>query len=56
MTGDNLRAERKTLSSQIGELMKDGKKDEAEKIKAQVQEINNKLEENEKLENNILKK
>ena len=51
LTGDNLRSERKTLSSQIGELMKNGKKDEAEKIKAQVQEINAKLEENEKLEN-----
>ena len=37
LAGDNLRAERKTLSSQIGELMKSGKKDEAEKIKAQVQ-------------------
>ena len=51
LIGDNLRAERKSLSSQIGELMKAGNKDEAEKIKAQVQEINNKLEKNEKLEN-----
>ena len=51
LTGDNLRAERKCLSSQIGELMKAGKKEEAENIKAQVQEINAKLEENEKLEN-----
>src|SRR5699024_7011973 len=51
LTGDNLRSERKNLSSQIGELMKAGKKEEAEKIKAQVQEINAKLEENEKLEN-----
>ena len=51
LAGDNLRAERKSLSSQIGELMKAGNKDEAEKIKAQVQEINNKLEKNEKLEN-----
>ena len=31
--------------------MRNGKKDEAEKIKAEVQEINNKLEENEALEN-----
>lgn len=30
--------------------MRQGKKDEAESIKAQVQEINNKLLENEKLE------
>ena len=50
LNGDNLRAERKSLSSKIGELMKAGNKDEAEKIKGQVQEINNKLEENEKLE------
>ena len=48
LNGDNLRAERKSLSSKIGELMKAGNKDEAEKIKGQVQEINNKLEENEK--------
>ena len=51
LNGDNLRAERKSLSSQIGELMKAGKKEEAENIKKQVQEVNNKLEENEKLEN-----
>ena len=50
LNGDNLRAERKSLSNQIGSLMKDGKKAEAEAIKSQVQEINNKLEENEKLE------
>ena len=50
LNGDNLRAERKSLSNQIGSLMKQGKKDEAEKIKSNVQEINNKLEENEKLE------
>ena len=51
LNGDNLRAERKTLSAKIGELMKNGQKDEAEKIKAEVQKINTKLEENEKLEN-----
>lgn len=34
--GDNLRAERNTLSSQIGALMKEGKKDEAEKVKEKV--------------------
>ena len=50
LNGDNLRAKRKSLSSQIGELMKSGKKEEAENIKLQVAEINNKLEENEKLE------
>ena len=51
LNGDNLRAERKSLSNQIGSLMKQGKKNEAEEIKSQVQEINNKLVENEKLEN-----
>ena len=50
LNGDNLRAERKTLSYQIGNLMKAGQKDESEKVKLQVTEINNKLEENEKLE------
>jgi len=50
LNGDNLRAERKSLSNQVGNLMKEGKKDEAEKIKTQVQELNQKLEENEKLE------
>lgn len=48
--GDELRAERKNLSNDIGNLMREGKKDEAEKIKTKVQEINNELEENEKLE------
>ena len=51
LSGDNLRAKRKQLSSQIGELMKQGKKEEAENIKKEVNEINTKLEENEKLEN-----
>ena len=51
LNGDNLRAERKNLSNQIGSLMKAGNKEEAEKIKAQVNRINEKLAENEKLEN-----
>ena len=50
MHGDELRASRKTLSSQIGNLMKEGKKEEAEKIKLEVQKINDELAENEKLE------
>ncbi len=41
--GDELRAQRNSLSTQIGGLMRDGKKDEAEKI-------NDELAENEKLE------
>ena len=34
---DGLRADRNTLSKQIGQLMKEGKREEAEKVKAQVQ-------------------
>ena len=48
--GDELRNERKTLSNQIGLLMKDGKKDNAEAIKEKVQKINDELIKNEKLE------
>ena len=50
LRGDELRASRNTLSSQIGMLMKSGKKDEAEEIKLQVKKINDELVENEKLE------
>ena len=50
LNGDELRSKRNTLSSEIGNLMRQGKKDEAEKIKAEVQEINNELVNNEKLE------
>ncbi len=48
--GDELRAQRNSLSTQIGGLMRDGKKDEAEKIKAEVKKINDELAENEKME------
>ena len=34
--GDDLRASRNTLSKQIGGLMKEGKREEAEAVKAQV--------------------
>ena len=51
--GDELRNERKTLSNEIGNLMKQGKKEEAEIIKAKVQTINNELVENEKLEEEL---
>ena len=50
LKGDELRMKRNSLSSEIGNLMRNGKKDEAESIKLQVQEINKELEENEKLE------
>ena len=41
---DNLRADRKKLSKQIGALMAQGKKDEAEAVKAQVNESAARLE------------
>ena len=53
LNGDNLRNERKTLSSEIGNLMKSGEKIKAEEIKIKVQEINEKLEKNEALENEL---
>ena len=48
--GDKLRSERKSLSSKIGELMKSGNKEEAQKVKDAVQKINIELDQNEKLE------
>ncbi len=54
--GDELRAQRNTLSNQIGGLMRDGKKDEAEQVKAEVKKINDELAENEKLENEYSEK
>ena len=53
LNGDNLRNQRKTLSNQIGSLMKNGEKMQAEEIKRQVQEINEKLEKNEALEDEL---
>ncbi len=50
LKGDELRSKRNSLSSQIGILMKNGNKDEAEKIKGEVRKINDELVENEKLE------
>ena len=44
---DNLRAERNKISKQIGALMAQGKKEEAENKKKEVQEINQKLADNE---------
>lgn len=41
--GDNLRAEKNKVSKEIGALMGQGKKDEAEKAKAHVGEINDRL-------------
>ena len=51
--GDELRMNRNSLSSEIGNLMRQGKKDEAESIKAKVNQINNELIENEKEEERL---
>ena len=41
--GDERRAKRNALSKQIGALMKEGKKEEAEKVKAEVKENNDRV-------------
>jgi seryl-tRNA synthetase len=53
---DNLRASRKSLSKQIGTLMGQGKKEEAEAIKAQVNENADRLAELEEKETELQKK
>ena len=54
--GDELRMNRNSLSSTIGNLMREGKKEEAESIKAKVNEVNQKLLENEKQEVELTEK
>ncbi len=53
--GDDLRKERNDISNQIGGLMREGKKDEAEEKKQRVVEINKKLEEIEASEEEVSK-
>ena len=43
LEGDNLRSEKNNASSQIGAMMREGKKEEADSLKAKVVEINEKL-------------
>lgn len=50
LKSDNLRSNRNTISKKIGALMGQGKKDEAEECKAQVNELAHELEESEKAE------
>jgi len=45
LKGDTLRGEKNKLSSSIGELMRDGKKDEAEKVKKEVSSMQQEIEE-----------
>ena len=51
--GDELRASRNSLSKEIGLLMRNGNKSEAETIKQKVNSINNELVENKKLEEKL---
>ena len=48
--GDELRQQRNTISKEIGKLMSQGKKDEAQEVKKQVQAIAGELEEMERKE------
>lgn len=48
--GDDLRAEKNKISKEIGNLMKNGKKDEADKIKERVSNISVRIKELEELE------
>ena len=56
LNGDELRAKRNSLSKEIGNLMRNKQTEEAEKIKQEVNNINNQLLENEKLETEISEK
>ena len=56
LEGDELRASRNKLSKQIGALMGQGKKEEAEEVKAQVTANANRLAELEKLEEECTEK
>ena len=47
---DDLRSEKNNLSSQIGSLMREGKREEAESIKAQINQMSSKIEGLEKTE------
>ena len=54
--GDKLRSERNNVSNQIGQLMREGEKDEASELKARVTEINERLVNIEKEENDLSEK
>ena len=51
--GDNLRSEKNNKSSMIGNLMRDGKKDEAEAIKQEIAKISEKITELEEKEQEL---
>ena len=51
--GDDLRAQRNSISKQIGGLMKEGKKEEAEEAKAKVQAMADEMKETEEKEASV---
>ncbi len=53
LEGDNLRAKRNELSKEIGALMREGKKSDAEKIKSELTRINERIKELEESEENL---
>ena len=53
LEGDNLRNEKNKLSKSIGELMREGKKDEVESIKEQIKINDDKIKELENLEESL---
>ncbi len=53
--GDNLRSEKNKISEQIGLLMRENKKDEAEKVKEEVSKIQEKISELEEKEEKLSK-
>ena len=55
LEGDNLRAKRNELSKEIGSLMRNNEKSEAEKIKKEVSKINERIAELEESEENLEK-
>ena len=53
VTCDSLRNQRKVISKKIGGLMAQGKKDEAEKVKAEIADLGTQLAEKEALETEL---
>ena len=56
LNSDNLRSDRNSISKKIGALMREGKREEAEKVKSQVGEMAKQLEESERLEKELFDK
>ncbi len=55
LEGDNLRALKNSKSGEIGSLMREGKKEEAEKIKEEIKDYGNQIEALEQTEENLQK-